>query len=201
MVFFKKHVIFIAAVAAIGIGWYRFSIRTIDQVESPRCQEQDYAIVATLQSGESGTIRLASNHCETPLPSGSPILSFLIDADGALVNSISDTRLYLWKRNESMGIEQQIASIIANRTKKRDCRIEKNPYQQHDGLDTYGSIATSERNECFVFGKGGEFFSELFMETNGLIILQRQEGIEGIEPYNLHSMRFSEEIPVLKQAG
>lgn len=155
---------------------------------TPVCKDRAYSIPLILQSGEKGTLYLTGNSCSAPL-ANSDQLVFSVFEDGAVRENIFDSRLYIWLRDANLSIEQQIESILSQRYKKHNCAITKNVFTQHDNLSTYRAA----NGECIVFGGASDFSSEIYMETNGLLIAQRQDGFDGIEPFNVASIRFVED--------
>lgn len=162
------------------------------------CSDKDYKIPLTLQSGEVGDIYLTENHCELSPDKSANNLSFKVLADGGIEDSLYQSKLYIWQRNAALTLTAQIEDIAYNKfSKNKLCQLERNLYPQHDGLITYALAAktkagdeASSKIDCLLFSKAADFSAEIFMETNDLLILQRQDGLDGIEPFNLSSLRF-----------
>jgi hypothetical protein len=146
------------------------------------CRDETYELPLTLQSGEVGKIFITGNQCSVPLASQFKLV-FKVLPDQAIEDSIYQSRLYIWARNQ-LTIEEQIQTIAQANNKV--CEVIKNDYPQHDGLTTYQLVG----DNCFVFGQESPLSSEVFMENNGLLILQKQSGFDGLEPFALSSIRF-----------
>jgi len=148
------------------------------------CQNKEYKIPVTLQSGEQGRVYITDNRCELPNIHQQK-LSFAVLPDGAIQDNLYESKLYIWTRN-SQSIQGQLQSILKKQFKKDSCQIEKDKFTQYDGLETY-------HIKCSLFGSATDYSSESFMEANGLLIAQRQDGMDGISPYNLASIKFVKE--------
>ncbi len=164
--------------------------KLLSQPDSRGCKNTVYAFPSVLQTGERGDVSIAGTQCEMAVPSGSSELGFSSDAEGVIRNTVTATRLYVWPRDQSLPVEEQIRALVDANADKIDCAIVANPYPQHDGLTAYGAVA-ADGESCFLFGSADEYSSELYLEANGLLILQKQEGDTGIEPYDLSSLTFT----------
>ncbi|MCX6793071.1 MAG: hypothetical protein NTY12_03515 [Candidatus Falkowbacteria bacterium] len=160
-------------------------------IEKLECKNKDYEISLTLKSGEKGKVYLLDNRCEPNSVVKDNNLSFKVLADGALEDSIYQSKLYFWTRDNNLTVEAQIKSIADKLNKNKLCAVERNQYTQHDGLETYSLMINHKaNNDCMLFGNLSDFSSEIYMTNNGLLIAQRQDGMDGIEPFNLSSLRF-----------
>jgi len=101
-----------------------------------------------------------------------------------------------------MTIEQQIQSILNDQYNKNNlCLVKELEYPQHDKLivykaqiDTEADTANLREDYCFIFDNSFNIYSEeIFMSNNNLLIAQRQDGADGIQPFNLASIRFVKE--------
>ncbi len=146
------------------------------------CKNNTFTIDSKLESGESGKVLIDDNSCEFPGQNNN--LNFEVMENGAIQDSLYGSSLYIWKRNE-LSLEKQIQQIIDERSKSKMCSLHKNDQIQRDGLELYYS-------SCWIFGPRTEFASENFVSTNNLIIGYRQEGSDGIAPFNLASIQFQQ---------
>lgn len=181
----KKIILIIAGAIIILIGGFVVIKNSPPNSPQTFCQNKEFNIPVTLQSGEKGTIYLSDNHCELKPINGAPELSFQVLADGAIQNNTDLGRLYIWLRNSQLSIEQQIQSIISDQFNKT-CQVEKGQYKQFDDLAVYSALG----DNCELFGPLNEYSSEFFLATNNVIIAERHDGFDGLAPFNLASIKF-----------
>jgi len=192
----KKYIYLVAALVVVVIVfrviflWPKDS-QNNEVVNRPGCDNRKYNISLTLQSGEKGIINVTDNQCDSSLARQTNNLSFKLLADGAIEDSIYKSKLYIWSRDNNVSIEKQIKTIADKFNKNKSCKVKKSAYPQHDGLTTYSlELSGKADKDCMLFGPLSDLTSEVFMTTNDLLIVQRQEGIDGIEPFNLGSIKF-----------
>ncbi len=94
-----------------------------------------------------------------------------------------DSKLFVWLRNPNLSVEAQLMEKLEEKFKDKDCKIEQNPYSYNRNLETY-------RSNCFAFGAAGEYASELYAAPHNVLIAYRQDGADGIPPFDLSSVRF-----------
>lgn len=168
---------------------------------SSDCKNKEYEINITLQSGEEGVLHITDNRCELLPVKGEPELFFEISDDGALENNVYSSKFYIWTRDRNLSIEEQIQSVLIDKSKgENSCLVEKYEYSQRNKSFIYGiyvnkdiSLQNFPDDYCHIFGDMTDFSSEFFMETNNLLIAQREEWPEGIQPFDLASIRFVED--------
>jgi len=190
----KKQAIYLIGVITLVlfiIGLIIFKTNSNQLKPQPLCQNKEHQVSLTLQSGEKGKLFLTDNHCELRPNQPANELSFKVLPDGALEDSIYQSKLYFWSRDNKLSSIEQIKNLVNQLAKDKLCQVEKNNYPQRDGLLTYGvRLANESKSDCLLFGQETEFASEVFIETDKLLILQRQVGLDGIEPFNLASIKF-----------
>lgn len=145
------------------------------------CRNKQYRIAATLQSGEQGIVHITDNRCEFPSIHEKTDLSFSVVSDGAIQENIYESKMYIWPRDEQ-NPEAQIQSILKKRFPDQACTLERSSWPTSDNLPAY-------RSDCLFFSSS-DISSETFIVVNNLIVLYRQDGIDGIPPFNVASVAF-----------
>lgn len=160
----------------------------------PTCQNKEFKIPITLQSGERGVIKFTDDHCNKSLNQKEETLSFKVLKDNGLEDNLYGSRLYFWLRDTNLSLDQQIIKVA---NKNGFCQVEKNKYPQANNLTTFSLSLMSQvktkkmaNDYCLVLGPKNNFSSESFLEINNLLVLQRQDGLDGIMPINLNSLSF-----------
>lgn len=146
------------------------------------CKNKTFTIATKLESGEEGKVLIDDNRCEFPGQNNN--VNFEVMENGAIQDSLYKSSLYIWKRNE-LSLEKQLKQIVDERTNSKMCSVHKSDLVQRDGLEFYYS-------DCWIFGPQSDFASENFVNTNNLIIGYRQEGLDGIAPFNFASIQFQQ---------
>ncbi len=149
---------------------------------SNTCKNKTFTIASKLESGEEGKVFIDDNRCE--FVSENNDLNFEVMENGAIQDTVYRSSLYIWNRNE-LSLEKQIQQIIDDRSKSKTCSLHKSDQIHRDGLESYYS-------DCWLFGQQSDFAFENFISTNNLIIGYRQEGLDGIAPFNFASIHFQQ---------
>jgi len=193
----KKQAIYITGLITLVlliIGLVFFRLNSNQSKPQTLCENKEYQVSLTLQTGEKGKLYLTDNHCELRPNQLSDELSFTVLPDGALEDSIYQSKLYFWSRDSKLSSIEQIKNLVNQLAKDKSCQVEKNSYPQRDGLVTYSVNSTTEpKTACALFAVESLFTSEVFIETDKLLILQRQVGLDGIEPFSLATIKFEKE--------
>jgi len=194
----KIFIIFISLIIllVISLAFFIFKKPENNPVKN-NCQNKDYKISLTLQSGERGVIKLTDNYCDLPINQKNDLL-FKVLSDNAVEDSLYNSRLYFWLRNPKLTIEEQVTYIIDKQFPKNNfCQVKRNKYAQFDNLPTFelvidpqAKLENLDSNNCLLFKPINSFSEEFFLETNNLLVLERQDGLNGIMPYNLASISF-----------
>lgn len=190
----KKQAIYLIGVITLVLfisGLIIFKTNSNQLKPQPLCLNKEHQVSLSLQSGEKGVLYLTDNHCELRPNQPANELSFKVLPDGALEDSIYQSKLYFWSRDNKLSAIEQIKNLVNQLVKDKSCQVEKNNYPQRDGLVTYSVNSTTEaKTACTLFAAESIFTTEVFIETDKLLILQRQVGLDGIEPFNLASIKF-----------
>lgn len=180
----KKIVLLIFVILAIVIAMIVLFKNYFPKNKVAQCLEKKYSLNLTLQSGEKGTLIIPGNACSVNIKN-SESLDFEVLEDNSIKDSIYQSRLYIWLRNNEE-IEKQISKIAKDILKDSSCNVRLSEYLQRDGLKIYSLVG----NNCWLFGKGSDYVSEYFVATNGLLILHRQNGADGIAPFDFSGIEF-----------
>ncbi len=185
----NKFLILIIVVVIAIFSFYIFKSNK-NIVANEKCVDKIFSINATLQSGERGTAYIMDNHCELPVHANQ-VLAFTILNDGAIQDNLSQTKLYLWLRQSDETTQQQIENIASKQFKKNnECVAKQTEYSSNENIMMYGLETQKTNQPCVLFGPVNDYYSELFMSVNNVIIAQRNDGATGIEPYSEASIHF-----------
>jgi|GEM_PF-4579202 len=180
----KKIILLIFVILAIVIAIIILFKNYFPKNQVAQCLEKKYSLDLTLQSGEKGTLIIPSNACDINIKNSSDLI-FEVLEDNSIKDSIYQSRLYIWLRNNE-DIEKQISKIAKDILNDSSCNVKPSEYLQRDGLKTHSLVG----DNCWLFGKGSDYASEYFVETNGLLILHRQNGADGIAPFDFSKIKF-----------
>lgn len=155
------------------------------------CENKNYEIPLSLKSGEKGILRFKGNDCELSSRPQGDDLSFRVLADGALEDSFYQSRFYIWSRDNNLTAENNIKQILSKYEKDRFCLVVKNDYLQRDGLLGYRLESIDKPSDyCLLLGAGSDLVGETFLVLDQLIVMHRQDGLDGIAPFDLASIEF-----------